>query len=114
MHEKSNKITVKCEICGISINTTKNKDGKPNKVQCSKCSFERLADLRTNNALDKIRLLTNLTSAQYASTKEDWDMIISALVQAVSELDNKRNNVKSEENTFSLKRRELVQDGQKA
>jgi hypothetical protein len=46
--------------------------------------FERLANLRTNNALDKIRLLKNLTSSQYKSDTADWDMIITALFDAVS------------------------------
>lgn len=109
MTEQSNKITVKCEICGVDINTTKNKDGKPNKKQCGKCSFERVAEYRTCKSLDMIRLLGNLTSGQYTSDKAQWDMIIGALVQAVQELDNKRSNRKADEKTFSLKPLKLEQ-----
>jgi hypothetical protein len=54
--------------------------------------FERLADLSTNNALDEIRLLKNLTSSQYKSDTAYWDMIITALFDAVSGLDMARNS----------------------
>ena len=71
--------------------------------------FERIAEYRTIKSLDMIRLLGNLTSAQYQSTSDNWDMIIGALVQAVQELDNKRRHNKPDEKTFSLKPMKLEQ-----
>ncbi len=71
--------------------------------------FQRLAEYRTCNALNVIRLLGNLTSAQYKSEAAEWQMIIDALVIAVQELDNKRLHNKSEEKTFSLKPMKLEQ-----
>jgi hypothetical protein len=49
--------------------------------------FARLATKRTQAALVKIRLLGNLTSSSYRYTEEQATRIISALRQAVDEIE---------------------------
>ncbi len=51
--------------------------------------FKRLAEKRVNGALDKIRIIGNLASAQYAFDSEQIERIISTLKSAVSEVEEK-------------------------
>jgi len=51
--------------------------------------FKRLAEKRVNVALDKIRLLGNLASPQYAFSPEQIERIITALRSAVTEVEEK-------------------------
>ncbi len=51
--------------------------------------FKRLAEKRVNVALDKIRLLGNLASPQYAFSPEQIERIITALQSAVIEVEGK-------------------------
>ncbi len=55
--------------------------------------FKRLAETRINNALDKIRLIGNLASPQYAYSPVDVEKIILALNGAVAEVEEKFKNV---------------------
>ena len=56
--------------------------------------FQRLATKRTQAALQKIRLLGNLTSSSYAYTPEQAAKIISALREAVGTVEAKFNRVR--------------------
>jgi hypothetical protein len=51
--------------------------------------FRRLAGKRVNVALDKIRIVGNLASPQYAFTPEQIEKIITALQSAIAEIENK-------------------------
>ena len=51
--------------------------------------FKRLAEKRVNAALDKIRLIGNLASSQYAYSPEQIETIISAMHGAVGEVEVK-------------------------
>ncbi len=51
--------------------------------------FKRLAEKRVNVALDKIRLIGNLASPQYAFTPEQIERIITALQSAVTDVEEK-------------------------
>ena len=51
--------------------------------------FKRLAEKRVNVALDKIRLIGNLASPQYAFGPEQIERIITALRSAVAEVEEK-------------------------
>ena len=51
--------------------------------------FKRLAEKRVNIALDKLRLIGNLASAQYAFTPEQIEKIITVLQSAVTEVEEK-------------------------
>ena len=67
--------------------------------------FQRLATKRTQAALQKIRLLSNLTSSSYAYTPEQAVRIIGALRGAVDAVEAKFNRVRGSqaaETTFSL------------
>ena len=67
--------------------------------------FQRLASKRTQAALQKIRLLGNLTSSSYAYTPEQAGKIIGALREAVGTVEAKFNRVrgtKAPETTFTL------------
>ena len=67
-------------------------------VQESKeAKFGRLATKRTQAALVKIRLLGNLTSSSYRYTEEQANRIISALRQAVDEVDGKFKKVRGQQ-----------------
>lgn len=65
--------------------------------------FKRLATLRVNNALDKIRLIGNLSGADYRYTGEQAQKIIESLKTAVQEVENRfsKTAAKKEQN-FSL------------
>ena len=67
--------------------------------------FQRLATKRTQAALQKIRLITNLTSSIYAYTPEQAAKIIGALRAAVDVVEAKFNRVRGTqgaETSFSL------------
>jgi len=51
--------------------------------------FKRLAVKRTNRALDSIRLIGNLSSANYESTPEQVEAILGALRTSLAELEGK-------------------------
>ena len=51
--------------------------------------FKRLAEPRVNRALDKIRLIHNLTTSQYSFSADQASKIIRALRDAVGELEEK-------------------------
>jgi hypothetical protein len=67
--------------------------------------FARLATKRTQAALQKIRLITNLTGSSYAYTPEQAAKIISSLRAAVNVVEAKFNRIRGTqpaETTFSL------------
>ena len=67
--------------------------------------FQRLATKRTQAALQKIRLISNLTSSSYAYTPEQAAKIIGTLRAAVDTVEAKFNRVRgtqAAETTFSL------------
>jgi len=67
--------------------------------------FQRLATKRTQAALQKIRLLSNLTSSSYAYTPEQAAKIIGSLRAAVDAVEARFNRVrgsKGAETSFSL------------
>ena len=67
--------------------------------------FQRLATKRTQAALQKIRLITNLTSSSYAYTPEQAAKIIGALRAAVDTVEAKFNRVRGTqkaETSFTL------------
>lgn len=67
--------------------------------------FQRLATKRTQAALQKIRLLGNLTSSSYGYTPEQAASIINALRAAVSTVEAKFNKVRgtqAPETSFTL------------
>ncbi len=67
--------------------------------------FQRLATKRTQAALQKIRLLGNLTSSSYGYTPEQAAKIVSALRGAVSAVEAKFNRARgtgAAETSFTL------------
>lgn len=67
--------------------------------------FQRLATKRTQAALQKIRLITNLTSSSYAYTPEQAAKIIGSLRAAVDAVEAKFNRVRGSQGadtSFSL------------
>ena len=67
--------------------------------------FQRLATKRTQAALQKIRLITNLTSSSYAYTPEQAAKIIGSLRAAVDAVEAKFNRVRGSQRadtSFSL------------
>ena len=67
--------------------------------------FQRLAAKRTQAALQKIRLISNLTSSSYAYTPEQAAKILGALRAAVDALEARFNRVRGSqraETSFSL------------
>jgi hypothetical protein len=67
--------------------------------------FQRLASKRTQAALQKIRLIGNLTSSSYSYTPDQAAKIIGALRAAVGEVEAKFSrvrNAQSEESSFTL------------
>ncbi len=67
--------------------------------------FQRLATKRTQAALQKIRLLGNLTSSSYGYTPDQASKIVAALRLAVDAVEAKFNRVRgaqAAETTFSL------------
>jgi len=67
--------------------------------------FQRLATKRTQAALQKIRLLGNLTSSSYGYTPDQASKIIGALRAAVDTVEAKFNRVRgtqAAETSFTL------------
>jgi hypothetical protein len=65
--------------------------------------FKRLAEKRVNGALDKIRIIGNLASPQYAFNSEQIERIISALRTAVSDVEAKfQKPLQKSANKFAL------------
>ena len=67
--------------------------------------FQRLATKRTQAALQKIRLISNLTSSSYAYTPEQAAKVIGALRAAVDAVEAKFNKVRgtpAPETSFTL------------
>jgi hypothetical protein len=67
--------------------------------------FQRLATKRTQAALQKIRLLTNLTGSGYAYTPEQAAKILGVLRAAVDALEARFNRVRGSQRadtSFSL------------
>ena len=67
--------------------------------------FQRLATKRTQAALQKIRLLGNLTTSSYAYTSEQAAQVIGALRAAVETVEAKFNRVRGTrgpDTSFSL------------
>ena len=67
--------------------------------------FQRLATKRTQAALQKVRLLGNLTSSSYAYTPEQAAKIVGALRAAVETVEAKFNRVRgtrAAETSFTL------------
>lgn len=67
--------------------------------------FQRLATKRTQAALQKIRLLGNLTSSSYGYTPEQAAKIIGALREAVGTVEAKFSRVRgtgAAETSFTL------------
>ena len=66
--------------------------------------FQRLATKRTQAALQKIALLSNLTSSNYAYTPDQADKIIFALRSAIHQLEAKfkRERTQGAGSLFSL------------
>ena len=67
--------------------------------------FQRLATKRPQAALQKIRLLGNLTSSSYSYTPEQAAKILGALRAAVGEVEAKFNRVRNTgaaESSFTL------------
>ena len=60
--------------------------------------FQRLATKRTQAALQKIKLLGNLTSSSYAYTPEQAAKILTALRAAVDAVEAKFNRVRGSQN----------------
>ena len=60
--------------------------------------FQRLATKRTQAALQKIRLLGNLTSSSYGYTPEQAAKVIGALRAAVGAVEAKFNRVRGSQN----------------
>lgn len=73
-------------------------------IETKKDKFIRLAENRVNNALKQIQLIGNLSNTSaYEYDKEDVDLIIKTLKNAISDLEN---TFKSETtvNKFTLKK----------
>ena len=51
--------------------------------------FKRLAEPRVNRALEKIRIIGNLTTSQYSFTPEQAKKILMALQGALNEVEQK-------------------------
>jgi len=64
-------------------------------------SFKRLAVSRTNKALNDIRLIGNLASANYDSTPEQIEHVFNALRASIAEAEARFAGV-TERETFTL------------
>ena len=64
--------------------------------------FKRIAEVRTNAVLDRLRILSNLSNRQmYSYSEEDIDKIFSAINKQIREVKAKFNSRK-EEKKFKL------------
>jgi len=79
------------------------KEAKGTTPETPEDKFKRLATLRVNNALDKIRLIGNLSSPDYRYGPEQVQRIIESLRAAVQEVENRfSKTAEKKEHKFSL------------
>ncbi len=72
-----------------------------NKKEASEQRFKRIAEVRTNAVLDRLRILGNLSNRQmYSYSEEDIDKIFSAINKQTKEVRAKFNSRK--EKKFKL------------
>ena len=64
--------------------------------------FKRLASLRTQNALKRIKLVGNLSGSGYKYTDEQVDKIITSLRAAVDEAESRFKKTEKKEAGFTL------------
>jgi len=64
-------------------------EGTADKSETKEEKFKRLAEHRVNNALDKIRLIGNLASSQYAFTSDQVDKIVESLKASIADVEDK-------------------------
>ena len=64
--------------------------------------FKRLATLRVNNALDKIRLIGNLSGPGYKYSDEQLTTILEGLRAAVAEVEGRFSKSAKKESKFAL------------
>lgn len=70
-------------------------------IESPKQKFKRLAILRTNAVLDKLRLLGNLSNTRiYSYSDEDVEKIFSAINQQIKEVRARFRNRKKERFEF--------------
>jgi len=68
-----------------------------NKNETPEQRFKRIAEVRTNAVLDRLRILGNLSNRQmYSYTEEDIDKIFSAINKQIKEVRAKFNSRKGE------------------
>ena len=66
--------------------------------ETSEQRFKRLAEVRTNQILDKLRILGNCSNRQiYSYNREDIDKIFSVIEKKVKEVKSKFNHFKTDE-----------------
>ncbi len=71
---------------------------KTNNNETSEERFKRIATVRTNAVLDKLRILGNLSNRQmYSYSEEDINKIFSAINKQLREIRAKFNSRKEEE-----------------
>jgi len=71
--------------------------GKVNDNETPEERFKRIATLRTNAVLDKLRILGNLSNRQmYSYSEEDINKIFSAINKRIKEVRAKFNSQKQE------------------
>jgi len=68
-----------------------------NKKETPEQRFRRIAEVRTNTVLDRLRILGNLSNRQmYSYSEEDIDKIFSAINKQIKEVRAKFNSRKEE------------------
>jgi len=71
--------------------------GRLNNNETPEQRFKRIAALRTNAILDKLRILSNLSNRQmYSYSEEDINKIFSAINKQIKEVRAKFNSRKGE------------------
>lgn len=66
-----------------------------NKKEAPEQRFKRIAEVRTNAVLDRLRILGNLSNRQmYSYSEEDIDKIFSAITKQIKEVRAKFNSQK--------------------
>ena len=68
-----------------------------NKKETPEQRFKRIAEVRTNAVLDRLRILSNLSNRQmYSYSEEDIEKIFSAINKQIKEIRAKFNSRKEE------------------
>ncbi len=71
--------------------------GKIENTEAPEARFKRIAELRTNAVLEKLRILGNLSNKQmYSYSQEDINKIFSAINKHIKEVRLKFNSNKQE------------------